>query len=118
MHGTRIQSKIILTSIVAAAVIVEFWISINSAIWIAIFGLLLVVTNLCLVKVYGETEFVFSMLKIMLIIGINIMVGSPVNLGQCAPNCMQALVITCGGGPAGETYGFRYWRYETIKVVF
>lgn len=59
---------------VAAAVVVEFWVTINSAIWITVFGLLLLITNLFLVRVYGETEFTFSMLKIMLIIGINMMV--------------------------------------------
>ena len=80
--------------IVAAAVLVEFWVTVNNAIWITIFGALMLITALLFVRVYGELEFAFSMLKIMLIIGINIM----------------ALVITCGGGPNGETIGFRYWR--------
>ena len=80
--------------IVAAAVLVEFWININNAIWITVFGLLMLMTSLLFVRVYGELEFTFSMLKIMLIIGINIM----------------ALVITCGGGPDHVSIGFRYWH--------
>ena len=53
----------------------------------------MVVTALLFVRVYGELEFCFSTLKIMLIIGINIM----------------ALVITCGGGPNHTAIGFSYW---------
>lgn len=44
------------------------------------------------VRVYGELEFAFSLLKIFLVVFINIL----------------ALVITCGGGAEG-TIGFRYW---------
>lgn len=66
--------------IVAAAVIVQFWDEVtNSAVYITVFGLLLLASNLCLVRIYGELEFTFAMLKIMLIIGLNIM----------------ALVVTC-----------------------
>jgi amino acid transporter len=64
----------------------------NSA-FITVFGVLMVVTALLFVRVYGELEFCFSTLKIMLIIGINIM----------------ALVITCGGGPNHTAIGFSYW---------
>ncbi|KAJ5609587.1 hypothetical protein N7528_010154 [Penicillium herquei] len=80
--------------LVAAAVIVEFWITINAAIWVTIFGVLMIVTALLFVRVYGELEFGFSILKIMLIIGINIM----------------ALVITCGGAPNHKSIGFEYWK--------
>ncbi|CAI7574121.1 unnamed protein product [Penicillium pancosmium] len=80
--------------IVAAAVLVEFWISVSNAIWITVFGLLMLITPLVFIRIYGEIEFFFSMMKIALIIGLNIM----------------AIVITCGGGPNGESIGFRYWR--------
>lgn len=80
--------------VTAAAVLIEFWVTINNAIWITILGILMIATALLLVRVYGELEFAFSMLKIMLVIGINIM----------------ALVITCGGAPNHESIGFRYWR--------
>lgn len=80
--------------IVAAAVLIEFWTTINNAIWITVFGLLMLITALVFVRVYGELEFGFSILKIMLVIGINIM----------------ALVITCGGGPNHKSIGFAYWK--------
>ncbi|PWY87368.1 hypothetical protein BO70DRAFT_420934 [Aspergillus heteromorphus CBS 117.55] len=82
------------SEIVAAAVVIEFWTTINNAIWITVFGLLMLVTALLFVRVYGELEFGFSLLKIVLIVGINLM----------------ALVITCGGGPDHTSIGFRYWR--------
>ncbi|CAG8427098.1 unnamed protein product [Penicillium salamii] len=82
------------SEIVAAAVIIEFWVTVNNAIWITVLGLLMLSTAFIFVRVYGELEFGFSILKIMLVIGINIM----------------ALVITCGGGPKGEPIGFAYWK--------
>lgn len=66
----------------AAAVIVSFWDSTTTAAaWIVLFGGLLVIANLLFVRVYGEMEFIFASLKIMLIIGLNIMVcrSSPVS---------------------------------------
>lgn len=60
--------------IVAAAVLVEFWITLNSAIWITIFGGFAIICNLSLVRIYGEIEFSFAILKILLIIGLNLMV--------------------------------------------
>ncbi|KAK0118313.1 hypothetical protein ONS95_012607 [Cadophora gregata] len=80
--------------LVAAAVLVEFWLTINSAIWITVFGLLMILTSSLFIRVYGELEFGFSMMKIALIVGVNIM----------------SLVITCGGGPNHEPIGFQYWR--------
>lgn len=59
----------------AAAVVVEFWNQTSSAVWITVFGLLLVTSNLFFVRIYGELEFTFASLKIMLIIGLNIMVS-------------------------------------------
>lgn len=82
------------SEIVATAVIIEFWVTVNNAIWITVFGLLMVVTALLFVRIYGELEFGFSMLKIMLVVGINVM----------------ALVITCGGGPNHTAIGFAYWN--------
>lgn len=61
--------------IVAAAVLVQYWSTINSAVWITIFGIIMVATASVFVRIYGELEFFFSMLKILLIIGVNIMVS-------------------------------------------
>lgn len=61
--------------IVATAVLVEFWVTINNAVWITVFGALMLISSLLFVRVYGELEFGFSMIKIALIFGINIMVS-------------------------------------------
>lgn len=82
------------SEVVAAAVLVQFWTDVNSAVWITIFSLLVIVSSMTLVRIYGELEFGFSLLKIFLVVFINIL----------------CLVITCGGGPEGESIGFRYWR--------
>lgn len=80
--------------ITAAAVLIDFWSTLNNGIWITILGLLLFASNLFFVRVYGELEFCFSMLKIMLIIGLIIM----------------GLVIDLGGAPNHHRLGFQYWR--------
>ena len=67
----------------AAAVIVQFWTTVNSAIWITAFGILLIGSNLLFVRVYGEMEFTFASLKIMLIVGLNIMVRFVLLIRAC-----------------------------------
>lgn len=62
---------------VASAVIIEYWINVSPAIWITVLGGLLLVSNFFLVRVYGELEFIFAMLKIMLVVGTIIMVRPP-----------------------------------------
>jgi amino acid transporter len=51
-------------------------------------------SNFLFIKVFGELEFGFVLLKIALIVIINVM----------------SLVIICGGGPNGEVIGFKYWK--------
>ncbi|QSZ35763.1 hypothetical protein DSL72_006885 [Monilinia vaccinii-corymbosi] len=63
--------------LVAAAVLIQFWVQISNAVWIVSFGLLLIISNLLFVRVYGELEFVCAILKITLIVGLNIMVTLP-----------------------------------------
>ena len=91
-----------LFTVVAAAVLVEFWSTINNAVWITVFSLLIILTAVLFVRVYGELEFTFAMLKIALIVGINLM----------------ALIITCGGGPNHEPIGFQYWRNPGAFVQY
>lgn len=86
----------------AAAVIVGFWKQINNAVWISVFGVLVLLANMILVTVYGELEFIFAILKILLVIGQNLM----------------ALVLTCGGGPDHHTTGFQFWRHPGPFMQF
>ncbi|CAI6063991.1 unnamed protein product [Clonostachys chloroleuca] len=79
----------------AAATVIQFWrTDINPGVWITIFLIVIIVLNLCGVRLYGESEVVFASLKIMLIIGLII----------------GGIVINAGGGPSKEYLGFRYWE--------
>ena len=56
--------------IVAASITIDYWdSSISNAAWVAIFWTLIVIINLFGVKGYGEAEFVFSLIKIIAVIG-------------------------------------------------
>lgn len=82
--------------IVAASITINFWDSdksINPAVWVAIFWVLIVSINLFGVKGYGEAEFVFSLIKVVAVIGFIIL----------------GIILNCGGGPKGEYIGGRYW---------
>jgi amino acid transporter len=79
----------------AAVVLIQFWNeSVNPAVWVTIILILSVLVAVIFVGVYGEVEFFFALLKILLVIGVIIM----------------GLVIDLGGVPGKERLGFRYWR--------
>lgn len=81
--------------IVAATITIEYWTdgSINNNAWVAIFLTLIIGINLFGVKGYGEAEFVFSIVKVVAIIGY----------------CILGIILNIGGGPDGEYIGTRYW---------
>jgi amino acid permease len=58
-----------------------------------VFALFILVINFCGARMYGESEVIFSSLKIMLIVGLII----------------GGIVINAGGGPDGEYIGSQYW---------
>jgi amino acid transporter len=82
--------------IVAATLTIEFWNhgKINNDAWVAIFLALIIGINMFGVKGYGEAEFVFSIVKIIAIIGFIIL----------------GIILNIGGGPDGSYIGGRYWR--------
>ncbi|KAF8544795.1 amino acid transporter [Trichophaea hybrida] len=83
--------------IVAAAITVDYWDkdqTISPAVWVTIFWVLIVSINLFGVKGYGEAEFVFSLVKVLAVIGFIIL----------------GVILNCGGGPQGGYIGGRYWR--------
>src|SRR6201996_7795072 len=82
--------------IVAATLTIEFWNHgrINNDAWVAIFLFLIIGINLFGVKGYGEAEFVFSIIKVIAIIGFIIL----------------GVILDIGGGPNGEYLGGRYWH--------
>ncbi|BGP54424.1 hypothetical protein JCM8202v2_002002 [Rhodotorula sphaerocarpa] len=83
------------TEITAAALVIQFWNdSINVAVWITIFLVVICSFNFFGVRWYGEAEFWFSILKILTILGLIIL----------------GIIITAGGVPGQPAIGFRFWR--------
>ena len=82
--------------IVAASITLQFWQGArdtNPAAWVTIFLFVIIIINFFGVKGYGEAEFVFSIIKIVAVIGF-ILLG---------------IIINCGGGPDHHYYGMHYW---------
>ena len=56
--------------VVAASITIEFWnTSIDHAVFVTIFLIVIVSINLFGVKGYGEAEFIFSIIKVIAVIG-------------------------------------------------
>ncbi|ORY10657.1 AAT family amino acid transporter [Clohesyomyces aquaticus] len=82
--------------IVAASITVGYWPgsrTVNPAAWVTIFLLLIVSINLFGVKGYGEAEFVFSIIKVIAVIGFIIL----------------GIIIDCGGVPGQPYMGAKFW---------
>ncbi|CAK7217069.1 hypothetical protein SCUCBS95973_003026 [Sporothrix curviconia] len=82
------------TEIVAICVLFEFWTDISPALWICVFILLTCLVGFSLIRLFGEVEFVFSILKILLVVFLIIL----------------GLVVDLGGVPGTPRIGFHYWK--------
>ncbi|KAF5126973.1 hypothetical protein DV495_003035 [Geotrichum candidum] len=81
--------------LVAASMTIQYWNDeINPAAWVAIFWTTIMVINLFGVKGYGEAEFIFSLVKVVAVIGFIIL----------------GIIINCGGAPQGGYIGGTYWH--------
>lgn len=82
--------------IVAASITVNYWGTDPKYRdgFVALFWVVIVIINMFGVRGYGEAEFVFSLIKVITIIGFIIM----------------AIVLICGGGASKEYIGARYWH--------
>jgi len=79
----------------AAGITVQYWNSgVNVGVFITIFIILIVFINLCGVRGYGEAEFIFSLIKVIAVVGFIIL----------------SIVIDCGGGPQGGYLGAATWH--------
>ena len=82
------------SEITAICVLFQFWTDVNSSAWIVVFILLTTVVGVSFIGIYGEIEFFFAILKILLIVGLIIF----------------GLVVDLGGVPNVDRIGFRYWK--------
>ncbi|KFZ22945.1 hypothetical protein V502_02581 [Pseudogymnoascus sp. VKM F-4520 (FW-2644)] len=80
----------------ASALVIEYWNPpVNNAVWITIMLALIIGLNLLPVRYYGESEFWFAGLKVMLIVALLIL----------------SFILFWGGGPdQHHILGFHYWR--------
>ncbi|OMP83881.1 Dicarboxylic amino acid permease [Diplodia seriata] len=78
----------------AICVLFQFWTDLNSAVWIVTIIVLTFAVGMSLIRVYGEVEFFFAVLKILLIVFLIIL----------------GLVINLGGVPGVPRLGFHYWK--------
>ncbi|ORY88987.1 amino acid permease/ SLC12A domain-containing protein [Leucosporidium creatinivorum] len=80
--------------VTAATSLISFWRpDLSPAIFITVFGLLIVLVNLGPVRLFGESEFFFGAIKSIAIIGLII----------------AGLVVDVGGNPAKDYIGGRNW---------
>ncbi|OBA20233.1 amino acid permease [Metschnikowia bicuspidata var. bicuspidata NRRL YB-4993] len=81
--------------LVAASISIQYWnADLNPDIFVAIFWVLVFAITMMGVRWYGEAEFIFSMIKVVTVIGFIIL----------------GIVLICGGGPTHDFVGGRYWR--------
>ncbi|KAL6240460.1 histidine permease [Rhinocladiella similis] len=85
--------------IVAASLTLEFWSgsrSVNSAAWVTIFLVAIIIINFFGVRGYGEVEFVLSIIKVVAVIGF----------------CILGIIINTGGVPGSDRgyIGAQYWH--------
>ncbi|KAI9731560.1 MAG: glyceraldehyde-3-phosphate dehydrogenase 1 [Cirrosporium novae-zelandiae] len=82
------------TEFVAANIVIQYWTEqVPVAAWLAIFMVLTFSINYMGVRAYGESEFIFTSIKVTAII-VFIIIG---------------IVIAAGGAPDHEYLGFHYW---------
>lgn len=89
-----VYAAILPGELVAASVVVKYWTDVNLAVFITVFGVLFILSNVYTIRFYGEIEYFFGWLKVLLIIIIII----------------TSLVVVSGGGPDHHAIGFQYWR--------
>ncbi|KAF7717145.1 Uncharacterized protein PECH_003993 [Penicillium ucsense] len=82
------------SEISAAVVLIQYWTDINAAVWVTILIIISVVVAVSFIRVYGEVEFVFAILKILLVLFVVIL----------------GLVISLGGVPGHPRSGFHFWK--------
>ncbi|KAI8338514.1 amino acid permease/ SLC12A domain-containing protein [Chlamydoabsidia padenii] len=88
-------SVTIATELAAAATIIAWWRPVMpDAAWSTIFLVLIVALNMFSVKVYGELEYYFAMIKILIVIVFIII----------------AILVSAGGVGSGGPIGFKYWN--------
>ncbi|KIX07336.1 uncharacterized protein Z518_01989 [Rhinocladiella mackenziei CBS 650.93] len=87
---------LVCTEVSSVATVMGYWeIDVNAAVWVLMALVVIVIINVFAVKYYGESEFLFSILKVLLLFGL----------------VMLTFITMCGGNPKHDAYGFRNWKH-------
>ena len=86
----------------ATALVMHYWSDLNPAVWLSIFIVIIVALNSYSIRFYGEVEFGFGCLKILLITGL----------------ILLSVIIDLGGVPKIDRIGFRYWKESPFKAKY
>ena len=84
--------------ITAAALVIQVWLprdKVNPGVWIAIFLVAILAINYFGIGFFGELEFWFSSIKVLVILGIIVL----------------SVILAAGGGPNHHATGFYYWSH-------
>ncbi|KAL4966178.1 putative proline-specific permease [Aspergillus stella-maris] len=81
--------------ITAASLVISYWPNtVSIGVWITVMIVVVVGLNCLPVRFYGETEFWFASLKVIMMAGL----------------LLVSIVLFFGGGPDHDRLGFRYWK--------
>lgn len=81
--------------VTAAGLVINYWHNnVNIAVWITIMLVVIIGLNFLPVGFYGESEFWFASLKVILLTGLLIL----------------SFILFWGGGPSHHRLGFHYWK--------
>ncbi|KAJ5175764.1 uncharacterized protein N7482_001641 [Penicillium canariense] len=84
--------------VTAAGLVIQYWDTngtVNIAVWITIMMVVIIALNFLPVRFYGESEFWFSGIKIITLVGL----------------LMVSFILFWGGGPNRQLLGFHYWKH-------
>lgn len=89
-----VYQHILPSEISATAVVMGYWSDLNPAVWITVFIVVILACNSYKIRFYGEVEFFFGVLKVLLIAGLIIL----------------SIVLDLGGVAGVDRIGFRNWK--------
>ena len=79
----------------AMVIIINYWPNdVHPAVWVIVGFIFILAVNMLRVGVYGETEFWFALIKVLMATGL----------------LLLALILMLGGGPTRDRLGYRYWN--------
>ncbi|WOO78255.1 Proline-specific permease [Vanrija pseudolonga] len=88
--------------VAATGLLGYWWPHINPAVWISIALVIVIALNVYHVKFFGEAEFYFASLKVILILMMIFM----------------AFIVMLGGNPKHDRIGFRYWKKPGVWAEY